>query len=230
MHRAHALYANSSKDQNALVTKCAPLIDRIARQIAAKTGLDSLFDDLWSAGALGLLDAASRFDPSQGVRFESFVEHRIRGAMIDELRRLDHLPRRLRAQTDKVEKAKQKLGQEYGRAPTHEELASHLDVGFEELDSVEALSHPILPLDEALLSHSGDLSAEEKVAREQLSRRLAAAISDLPERLRTVMGLHYEEGLNYREIAQVLSVSEPRVCQLHSEAVGLLRKALEEDD
>ena len=233
IRRALATYASSTTDADDLIQRYAPLIDRAARRLAARTGLRSAFDDLWSAGALGLLEAAPRFDAARGVSFETFVEHRIRGAMLDELRKMDHLPRRLRSRTDDVQKVKQKLAAQLGRDATTEEVAQALNVDLEELSGLEALLEPHVPLDKAthVLSnegHSGEPGIEEKVERAQLAKALAEGFKKLPERLQVVMGLHYVEGLTYREIAKMLDVSEPRVCQLHADGLKRLRAAVPE--
>ena len=228
MSRAHAVYADPKKgDEATLIAKYSSLIDRAARTIATRVGSPALFDDLWSVGALGLLDAAGRYDAERGVRFESFAEHRIRGAMIDELRRMDHLPRRLRAQTDKVQKAKRELAQNLGRPVSTEEIAEHLDMDVQAVDNAENLTQPQLPIEEQLLAHMGP-NADDEISHAQMLSSLTEAITALPERLRTLMGLHYLEGFNYREIAKILGVSEPRVCQLHAEAIGKLRDKLTE--
>ena len=123
-HRAVVTYTSAGSDADELIQRYGTLIDRVARRITMRTGLQSAFDDLWSAGALGLLEAAKRFDGGRGVNFETFVEHRIRGAMLDELRRMDHLPRRLRSRTDDLQKARKKLQLQLGRAASTDELAS----------------------------------------------------------------------------------------------------------
>ena len=232
IRRALATYASSTIDADDLIQRYAPLIDRVARRIAARTGLRSAFDDLWSAGALGLLEAAPRFDAARGVSFETFVEHRIRGAMLDELRKMDHLPRRLRSRTDDVQKVKQKLAAQLGREATTEEVAQAMNVDLEELSGLEALLEPHVPLDKAthtLVSGEGhEPSVEEKIERAQLAKALAEGFKKLPERLQVVMGLHYVEGLTYREIAKMLDVSEPRVCQLHADGLKRLRATVPE--
>jgi len=232
IRRALATYASSTTDADDLIQRYAPLIDRAARRLAARTGLRSAFDDLWSAGALGLLEAAPRFDAARGVSFETFVEHRIRGAMLDELRKMDHLPRRLRSRTDDVQKVKQKLAAQLGRDATTEEVAQALNVDLEELSGLEALLEPHVPLDKAthaLVSGEGhEPSVEEKIERAQLAKALAEGFKKLPERLQVVMGLHYVEGLTYREIAKMLDVSEPRVCQLHADGLKRLRATVPE--
>ncbi len=232
--RALATYASAKTDGDDLIQRYAPLIDRAARRIAMRTGLSSAFDDLWSAGALGLLEAAPRYDASRGVTFETFVEHRIRGAMLDELRRMDHLPRRLRSRTDDVQKVRQKLAGQLGREATTEEVAQAMNVDIEELSGLEALMEPHVPLDKAahLLATGNDDGppgsnpVEEGIARAQMAKALAEGFKKLPERLQTVMGLHYVEGLTYREIAKMLDVSEPRVCQLHADGLKRLRAVM----
>ena len=235
--RALATYASATTEADDLIQRYGPLIDRAARRIALRTGLKSAFDDLWSAGALGLLEAAPRFDAARGVTFETFVEHRIRGAMLDELRRMDHLPRRLRSRTDDVQKVKHALSSKLGREPTTEEVAQAMNVDLEELSGLEALLEPHVPLDKAahvLSSHGtgdgpgGDNPVEDKIARAQMAKALAEGFKKLPERLQTVIGLHYVEGLTYREIAKMLDVSEPRVCQLHADGLKKLRATMPE--
>ncbi len=228
MHRAYLRYVATGDEESALIARHADLISRLARRLAARTGYAVAADDLWSVGALGLLEAASRFDPGRDVRFESFAEHRIRGAMLDELRRMDHLPRRLRSQADSIETARARLIQSLGREPTSVELAEATKMGVEEIDAIIGVSQPhlrILP-DFA----SGALAADEAVARAELRRNLTEAITALPERLQLVMSLHYQEALTYREIAHILDVSEPRVCQLHAEAITLLRESMSRAD
>lgn len=228
MHRALATYAAGQNDAEGLIAKYGELIDRVARRLVARTGLPSLYGDLWSAGALGLMEAARRFDASRGVTFETFVNHRIRGAMLDELRRLDHLPRRLRSRTDDMQKAKHKLASKLGRDAEPEELATELDIDVEEVGDIEALSAAPLPLDAIIATLKADSEIEETVDRARMVALLAAAIGALPERLQVLVSLHYVEGLSYREISKIFDVSEPRICQLHGDAMKLLRVRLAE--
>jgi RNA polymerase sigma factor for flagellar operon FliA len=224
MHRAAARYA--ADDDSALVARFAGTIDRLARRIAGRTGGAVAPEDLWSAGAMGLLEAARRFDASRDVRFESFAEHRIRGAMVDELRRIDHLPRRLREQADKVERTQARLRQELSREPTADELSGEAGVGSEELASLVSVAQPHVQVDETL--HAPVVPSDEQVERAQQARALTAAVAALPERLQLVLSLHYVEGLTYREIAKILDVSEPRVCQIHGEAIAKLRAEMDD--
>jgi RNA polymerase sigma factor for flagellar operon FliA len=232
MHRALASYASTGNEADELIQRYASLIDRAARRIVMRTGLQSAFDDLWSAGALGLLEASSRFDGERGVTFETFVEHRVRGAMLDELRRMDHLPRRLRSRTDDLQKARKKLQAQLGREASTEEVAAELKIDMEEVGGIEALAEPHVPLDRLVGAMSSDEGGqiEDRLARSQMVTALERAIRDLPERLQTVLGLHYLEGLTYREIAKILDVSEPRVCQLHSDGLRKLRAVLGEEE
>lgn len=225
MHRAHAQYARGPASDAELLARHAGLVDRVARRVAARLGRPELADDLWSAGAMGLLEAAKRFDAGREVRFEDFAEHRIRGAMLDEVRKMDHLPRRLRAQVESTRKARRELGQELGREVSSDELAHRLELSTPDLHVLELLAEPLLPLDEELIGESGD-GPDAHLHRTQLRERLSRAIGELSERLQLLLSLHYVEGLTYREVAEVLEVSEPRVCQLHGQALQQLRQRL----
>ena len=151
MHKAIANYASAGKDDATVLAKHGVLVERVARRLVLRTGLSSAYDDLWSAGALGLLEAVRRFDAERGVTFETFAEHRIRGAMLDELRRMDHLPRRLRSRTDEVQKARKKLGGELGREATTEEVATELQIDIEEASVMESLLQWVQGLQQLLV-------------------------------------------------------------------------------
>jgi RNA polymerase sigma factor for flagellar operon FliA len=229
MNRAVAKYGGASggAPERELLKRYAHLLDRAARRLAGRTGHAVQPEDLWSAGARGLIEASRRVDASRDVKFETFADHRIRGAMLDEMRRMDHLPRRLRDSADKVERAHGRLGQELQREPTVEEVASAVGGPLEDVMEVMQLLQPAIPVaEEVALSEAAP--ADELFARGERRRALAAAIGLLPERQRQVLALYYDEGLTYREIAQVLQVSEPRVCQIHGEAVKKLRAELAE--
>jgi RNA polymerase sigma factor for flagellar operon FliA len=227
-HAAHLLaqrYAPSEPalSDEELVKKHLSMIERQARRISARTGHLVEPGDLFTAGALGLLEARRRFDPARGVKFETFVEHRVRGAMADELRNLDHLPRRLRAETEALQKAKKKLSHERGREVGTDELAAELNQSAEDVAALQALSEPALSLTPELPMPSYDEPADVQLAKAQLKKRLADAIASLPARLALLMSLYYVEGLTYKEIAEALEVTEARVCQLHGQAVKELR-------
>jgi len=225
MHRAHALYAPPRTADEDLVRRHAPMVDRLARQIAARAGARECAGDLWSAGAMGLLEAARRYDGSRAVDFEAFALRRVRGAMLDELRRMDRLPRRLRARAAAAAHARRVLAGTLGRDSTLEEAAAQAGMEPGELAELEAVAQAPLPLEAQQLC-ALDEDPDERLDRARLRRALADAVAALPERLRTLVGLYHAEGLTYREIAKVLGLSEPRVCQLHADAMGRLRAAL----
>jgi RNA polymerase sigma factor FliA len=234
MHRAIATYSNAGPvgvmDDTAVLEQYGALVERLARRLISRTGARSAYDDLWSAGAIGLIEANRRFDPARGASFATFAEHRVRGAMLDELRRLDHLPRRLRNRTDDLVKTRKKLAGSLGREATVEEVATELGVDVEEASDMAALLEPPLPLESILPTLASGEATDTALLRAEAVSRLTDAIEQLPERLRMVLSLHYIEDLTYREIAGMLDVSEPRICQLHSEALGHLRKLLAEKD
>ena len=224
-NRAHARYAAEADSDTALIARHAELIDRAARRLASRTAGAVSADDLWSAGALGLIDAARKFDAKRDVRFETYAEHRIRGAMLDEMRRMDHLPRRLRDQAERVERARARLGQKLQREPTAEELTEDLGMDSEELAALQGVTEP----HSFLLDHleAPAVPSDEQVERREAAWALATAVEALSERQQLVLSLHYVEGLTYREIAKILDVSEPRVCQIHGEALAKLRGDLD---
>jgi RNA polymerase sigma factor FliA len=233
MHRAALSYATTAPaplTDDQVVRQWAHLIDRVARRISARTANTVQPGDLWSMGALGLIDAYHRFDPARAVKFESFAEHRIRGSMIDELRELDHLPRRMRADADKVRKARLALSNKLGRDPNAEELAAHTGMALEDMEALEALSAPASPLAPEVQVPSLDSLQDENLDRAARVGRMTKAIEKLNVRLQTVMSLHYVEGFTYKEIAGALQVSEARVCQLHGEAVKKLKAVLLEEE
>ncbi len=226
MHRALSRYQAQQAEDNELLVRHGSIVDRLARWLVLRTGMRDAYDDLWSAGALGLLEASRRFDAERGVTFETFVEHRVRGAMLDELRRLDHLPRRLRSRTDDLKKARHKLGAALGRDPTTEEIAEEMKLSLEAVSEMEGLLEPAVPLESVISLLPNDSDVDDEAARREALRTLADAIDRIPERLRLVLSLIYIEVLTYSEIGGLLGVSEPRVCQLHSEALVKLREAM----
>jgi RNA polymerase sigma factor for flagellar operon FliA len=222
MHRAHAQYGQAATSDAEVIARHGTLIVRCARRLSARSGHTVSPDDLWSAGAMGLLEAARRFDAARDVKFESFAEYRIRGAMLDEMRRMDHLPRRLRADVERVEQARSRLAQQLGRDPETDEVAAAIDCEPQDVAELLQLLSPQLPINEEIAA-SPEAAADESLARSEVARRLAREVAALPERLQVLLALYYDEDLTYREIAKILGVSEPRVCQLHSEAVKRLR-------
>jgi RNA polymerase sigma factor for flagellar operon FliA len=221
MNRALRYGTAGTDRERELVQRYAPLLDRCARRLSARTGRAVLPDDLWSAGAMGLIEASRRFDSARDVKFETFAEHRIRGAMLDEMRRMDHLPRRLRGEIERVEREKNRLGHLLGHEPSAEDIAGALGAPVEDVFEILALVQPAMPVPDELPARAE--SPDDLLDRAKQHGALARAISALPDRLQVLLALYYDEGLTYREIARVLGVSEPRVCQLHADAVKRLR-------
>ena len=221
------------------IVRHAPLVKRIAHYIMARLPASVEFDDVMQAGMVGLLDAIARYEETQGAQFETYAAQRIRGAIVDELRRNDWLPRSLRKSMRQIEAAISSLEQKHRRAPSEKEIAAHMELPLAEYQRLlyDARGHQLIysedianvdgdgPL-EAALADGGGVLAE--LIDEELRKRVSAAVAGLPEREKMVMSLYYEKELNLREIGEVLGVTESRVCQLHSQAVARLRAKLRE--
>jgi len=203
--------------------------------------------DLISYGLVGMISAIARFEPEREIKFETYAIPRIRGAIIDELRALDWVPRSVRARAREIERANIKLEHKLQRAPSDEEMASELDVEVEEFQEflVQISNSTIAALDElwtvsdasgdqvSLLDTIQDPAAPDpaKVAdATDLKDRVADAIARLPEREKLVIALYYYENLTLREIGEVLGVTESRISQLHTKAVLRLRSHMQEED
>jgi RNA polymerase sigma factor for flagellar operon FliA len=203
--------------------------------------------DLISYGLIGLISAIERFEPEREIKFETYAVPRIRGAIIDELRSLDWVPRSVRARAREIEKVNVKLEHKFRRAPTDEEMAAELGIDVEEFQEslIQISNSTIAALDElwtvsdssgdsvSLLDTIHDPSAPDParvVDATDLKDRVADAIARLPEREKLVIALYYYENLTLREIGEVLSVTESRISQLHTKAVLRLRSHLQEED
>jgi RNA polymerase sigma factor for flagellar operon FliA len=215
-----------------LVVAYSPLVKFIAGRMAS--GLPSHVDeaDLISYGLLGLIAAIERFEPEREIKFETFAVARIKGAIIDELRSLDWVPRSVRARAREVEKAHADLEGELQRPPTDEEMAAKLKMDVEEFRDalLEIANSSVLALDDLWTFADPDTihdpNAVDPLAEAQtteLKDRLADAIESLPDRERLVIALYYYENLTLREIGEVLGVTESRVSQLHTKSVLALR-------
>jgi RNA polymerase sigma factor for flagellar operon FliA len=219
-----------------LIEHYSPLVKFVAGRIGA--GLPSSVDpgDLVSAGVFGLIDAVERFDPERGVKFETFAVPRIRGAVFDGLRSLDWVPRSVRSRAREVEGAYSNLEGKLGRAPTDEELASHLRISSAEfqrwLSSIASTT--VGPLDRALAAGAEPRSLAGEtpespgalVEESDLRRQVRQEVLRLPEREKLVMSFYYDEGLTLAEIGSILGVTESRVSQIHTKAVLHLRARL----
>lgn len=221
-----------------IVEKHGELVRRIAHHLAARLPASVEIDDLIQAGMLGLIDAARNFQADQGAAFETYASIRIRGAMIDEIRRGDWVPRSVHRRYRDVVAATREVEQRTGRAATAQEVAGALEVSLDEYHRMleDAARGQLISLEAHLDEHDGEphlagaSGATPAREFEQVAFReaLGEAIGGLPEREQLVLSLYYEQELNLREIGAVLNVSESRVCQIHGQAMLRLRARLGE--
>ena len=209
----------------------APLVRRIARRYGRVTGGALDVDDLISVGIMGLIQAHHNFDPSTGKPFRAYAEFRIRGAILDELRRVDPMSQPRRRKFRKFERAIAELAHELGRQPSEGELAEHLGVSLADLQTKRRDLQQIrfVPADGPEIDDIRVDLAGSKVDRSTLRLILTHAIEQLPERDQQVLGLYYFHDMKLREIGDILGVTEARVCQLHKAAVVKLRALLAEE-
>ena len=236
----------SDEARERLILHYAPLVKYVASRVA--TGLPSSVEqaDLVSYGMFGLIDALHKFEPGRGNKFETYAIPRIKGAIIDELRAMDWVPRSIRFKAREIEKAHADLEAMLKRQPTEAEMAERLGISRKELhDVVSQISFvSVLALDE-LVSVGADrgeqvslidtladkhLDPTSGVESQETRGLLSAAINSLSEREKIVVTLYYFEGLTLAEIGEILGVTESRVCQIHTKAVGGLRGQLSEVD
>ena len=232
----------TQEDRDQLIVYYAPLVKYVAGRIAS--GLPQNVDqaDLVSYGMFGLIDAITKFDPERGFKFETYAISRIKGAVLDELRSIDWVPRSVRAKAKSVERAMTKLESVLHRAPTDEEIAEELDMTMDQLLGIynQISSLGIVALDEMLSFGGGSesLTLGDTLAdrhdgpggmyeRVEMRQMLAEAINRMSERAKIVLTLYYYENLTLAEIGNVLGVTESRVCQIHTKAVLQLRSRLQ---
>ncbi|MBV1819640.1 FliA/WhiG family RNA polymerase sigma factor [Clostridium cochlearium] len=223
-----------------LVKKYIPLVKYIAsRVIIGKTKYID-YDDLVGYGMLGLMDAMKKFDPSKGMKFSTYASIRIRGSMIDELRRISPIPKSAMDKLNKYNEAVEKLQMKNFKEPKLEEVAKELDMSLKEVSQIENYINyiSVVSLENFIFSDDEDISLmstvvdkdspspEKTLEEKELIEYLEKAINKLKERDRIVLSLYYYERLTLKEIGKVLEVSESRVCQLHSRAIVHLRNEL----
>ena len=222
------------------IREFAPLVRRLAHHLAARLPASVELDDIIQAGMIGLMDAASRYEEGHGTQFETFASQRIKGAMLDELRQNDWMPRSVRKTLRQIEKAIARLEQRHSRAPKEEEIA--LELGLT-LAAYQAQLAGARGMELVLFDDLGRADDDDYLARHvpdnrenpsarledrQFREALVRGIDALPEREKLLLSLYYEQELNFKEIAAVLEVSESRVCQLHGQAVARLRSRMKD--
>jgi RNA polymerase sigma factor for flagellar operon FliA len=241
-------YAKSgpgSSSENSLIEQYLPLVKTVVGRLAMTLPAHVNHDDLYSAGLVGLLQAVRRFDAKCGSSFEHYARMRIRGAILDELRRLDWVPRSVHEKAKKVSAVMQELAQENGCIPTDAQMAKALNLSgadYEELlEEIRPASYVCL---DSLQEHEGETggSGYEVVADEaqtdpshgtatrELSKLIEQHLQLLPEMQRKVLALYYVEDLRLREIAEVFGVTESRICQIHAKAILALKSLLKQHE
>ena len=228
-------------DRTYMIEKFSPLIKFIAKRIAARLPANIELDDLISSGAIGLMDAIDKYDPTRDNKFKTYAEFRIRGAILDELRAQDWIPRSVREKAKLIDRTYMKLEREMGRLPKDEEIAKAIGLTIDQYYSLlaQVKSVSLLSLDEYNNFTSSDkksllgLLEDYKTSNPYVQLNIntvksiiTEGIKALPENERLVLSLYYYEDLNLKEIGDVLSVTESRVSQLHSQAVIRLRVKL----
>ncbi|WP_345332942.1 RNA polymerase sigma factor FliA [Ferrimonas pelagia] len=217
-----------------IVARYTPLVKRIAHHLLARLPASVQLDDLLQSGMLGLLEAAGNFDASKGASFETFAGIRIRGAMLDEIRRGDWTPRSVHRNGRRVSEAVEQLEKVLGRDPTDSEVAAALELSLEEYHHIlnDVSCGKIIGIEDLSVSEEAlgptDDAADNfgSVADARFRQALAAAIKTLPEREALVLSLYYDEEMNLKEIGLILGVSESRVSQIHSQAMVRLKTKL----
>ncbi|WP_444994682.1 RNA polymerase sigma factor FliA [Aliikangiella sp. IMCC44359] len=224
--------------QDDFATRYAPLVKRIAHHLLARLPASVQLEDLLQAGMLGLLEARSNFDASKGASFETFAGIRIRGSMIDEIRRGDWVPRSVHKNSRAIASAIQEIEQRTGRDARDTEVAEALGVEVEEyrqmlmdVSNGHMMDFDGLGVSEDYFSQGlsdNSMTPLERIQKEDFRNSLAGAIASLPEREKLILALYYDEELNLKEIGEVLGVSESRISQINSQAMLRLQSRLKD--
>ena len=225
----HAMYAEvEGLGESDQIIRHASLVKRIAYHLLNRLPPTVQIDDLIQAGMVGLLEAASNFDPKMGASFETFAGIRIRGAMIDEIRRSDWTPRSVHRKFRSVTEAIRKIENETGEDARDADVAEALGISLSEYHQIliDSSSSRIYSMDtmeenaqDASMPSSAEQTPDEALSRDEYQHQLAEAIRQLPDKEQLVMALYYDDELNFREIGEILEVTESRICQLHGQAL-----------
>lgn len=234
-HHLRAYGASAALGRSDRIKASISLVNRMAASLRDRLPASVAQEDLSQAGMIGLIEAVDRFDASTGVPFEAYALKRIKGAMIDSLRGLDHLPKAQRSELKRAERVISKLRNQLGREPAESECAAELGLRLDAYQDLLAHSGALQVFDaqdeEWAGSRQGGVldpshGPVEALSNKRLQQKLAELIERLPEKEKLVLSLHNDEDLNFKEIGLLLSVTESRVCQLRSKAVLRLRSGL----
>ena len=219
-----------------LIEEYVDLVKIVAGRMYNFYGAKIEYDDLVGFGIIGLIDSIERFDINKNIKFETYAQIRIRGTIIDNIRKLDWVPRSLRKKSKEVQEGMTKLENQMGKTPTNAELAQYLNISVEELEDILAdISNFNVSSLEDLLANSGEYNIkrnsqkdtpEEIYEKEELREILASTIDGLPDNEKKVISLYYYEELTYKEISYIMELSESRISQIHSKAILNIRNQL----
>ena len=232
----------TTENREEVIKRYSPMIKYVANRIAMRLPPHIEVDDLISVGVLGLMDAISKYDSSRGAKFKTYAEFRVRGAILDELRAMDWVPRSIRQKASNVDKVVQELQAKLSRAPEDEEVAKEMGLSLDQFHDTlnETKSIPIFSLEDLgiakesgeqqslldCLAGKADADPQTQIRLIELKEIIAKAIDALPEKERLMVSLYYYEELTMKEIGAVLEITESRVSQIHSKAVYRLRTKL----
>jgi len=232
-----AMYVeNKGVSHDQMIIEHAPLVKRIVYHMITRLPPSVPVDDLIQAGMIGLIEASRNYDPSQGASFDTYAGIRIRGAIVDEIRKNDWAPRSVYKKSRAISAAVRKIENEHGRDARDYEIAAELDISLDEYHHLlqDASGYRVTSFDEVSSQDEAIIDTIigntdtpfDGVQHDSFRKALAECISYLPERERLVMALYYDEELNLREIGEVLGVTESRVSQIHSQALVRLRSRM----
>lgn len=233
------LYRQQQDPRNEIIYKYSPLVKKIALHLKARLPASVQVDDLIQSGMIGLLDAASNFEGGQGATFETYASIRIRGAMLDELRRSDWAPRHVHRNDRTISETISKLSHRLGKEPSEQEIADEMNISLDEYRDMllECNSCKMVGIedlgvtDDVIADTSKRVDLSDPVTalhRKEFVKALAEAIKNLPEREAIIVSLYYDEEMNLKEIGAVLSISESRTSQLLSQAIIRLGSMMKE--
>ncbi|HEX4350946.1 MAG TPA: FliA/WhiG family RNA polymerase sigma factor [Verrucomicrobiae bacterium] len=241
--RYHQQQSGSKTDtENALVQKYLPLVSAVVNRLAMTLPEHVDHDDLYSVGLIGLLQALRNYNPACGTSFETYARVRVRGAMLDELRRMDWVPRTIHEKARRIKQVLGELEQKLGKTPTEAQMAKAMNISVTEyqelLDEVRPAAFVCLdavnaseegdsgPLYEVIADQTSE-GPVEKVSNNELKQVIFERLKELPEMQRKVLALYYLEDMHLREIAEVFKLTESRICQIHAQAILAIRSYLQ---